>query len=75
MEVPGVVPTVVVEDEEEEFLLEVGVSRKETKSNQAEGTGRLFLRRPRREIQGQLLKQASLLLKLRNQASRLILWM
>jgi len=31
---------VVVEDEEEEFLLEVGVSRREKKSNQAEGTGR-----------------------------------
>ena len=40
VEVPGVVPTVVVEDEEEEFLLEVEVSTKETKSNQAEGTGR-----------------------------------
>jgi len=40
VKVPGVVPTVTVADKEEEVLLEVGVSRKETKSKQAEGTGR-----------------------------------
>ena len=40
VEVPGVVPTVVVESEEEEVLLEEVVSRKETESEQAEGTGR-----------------------------------
>ena len=49
MEVPGVVPTVVVESEKEEVLLEEVVSRKGTKGEQAEGTGlqgELFLRKP-----------------------------
>ena len=39
VEVPGVVPTVVVDEEEEDSLFEIGVSGKETKTDQAEGTG------------------------------------
>ena len=37
VEVPGVVPTVVVE--EEDSSVEIAVSGKETKTDQAEGTG------------------------------------
>jgi len=39
VEVPGVVPTVVVDEEEEDSLFEIGVSEKERMLDQAEGTG------------------------------------
>ena len=75
VEVPGVVPTVVVE--EEDSSVEFVVSGKETKSDQAEEQGlSLFLRMPSGERKGWLLEQGlSLILRrLRGKQGLYLIW-